>query len=697
MSNVHLDTAFLCLQCGLSPVPPTQDGSKAPFADLKIGGKASWAAYQSTPATKEHVRSWYKAKRTGNGLATGYGNLECLEFDDWDTYKAYTDAALALGLMDLVERVEGGYCERTPGKGVHWLYRCEEVKGNTKLAERPVPGEKDKRDVLIETRGKGGFVIIAPTTGTVHPTGGAYELMRGGLPSIATITPDERDALWDLARTFDEMPTGVAPLPRAKGTPAIDARPGEAYAAGTTWHDILEPLGWVAVFTRGDVTYWRRPGKDRGISATTGHCKGFYCFSTSTSFEPRRSYTKFGALTHFCYGGDFAAAAKDLAKQGYGKPGQPVHQGGNGKPVDAAKPLILWASDSVPRDVEWLWPDMIPIGKLTTFAGWGGLGKSFVTMDLASRISRGAEIPGSKQKFMKAKVLILNTEDDPDDTSVPRLIAAGADLTQIAFARSEVLSQFTLNDIAKLDAMLLQMGGVRLVIIDPATAHLGDANDHRNAELKALLMPLSLWAMKAGVAIVLVTHVNKPQAGKVEAMARVVGGVAWVNSVRSAVMFVKKPEDKKQRLFIPFKSNCAPEPKGLAYAVRKVEPLAAYPKLTRLARIEWMGEVDITADDAMNHIEKKSVGRETVEWLTERFREKGEWESNELRDLARQAGVSTDALFKGEEVKALPIKKRPRTDANGNKCWTWLAIYPWPPIQASESTETSENPNATPY
>ena len=390
----------------------------------------------------------------------------------------------------------------------------------------------------------------------------------------------------------------------------------------------------------------------------------------------------------------------DLAGQGYArllasvknKAGK-VNQ--NGKPDAPGDLLIEWASDSVPRNVQWLWPDRVPIGKLTTFAGWGGLGKSFVTMDLAARISRGALIPGSKtEKFQRSKVLILNTEDDPDDTSVPRLLAAGADLTQIAFARSEVLGQFTLADLDTLNEMIAQMGDVRLLVIDPATAHLGDANDHRNAELRALLMPLSLWAMERNLAVILVTHVNKPQTGKVEAMARVVGSVAWVNAVRAAVIFSKDPDDKTRRLFIPFKSNNAPEPKGLAYKVVPADSLPAYPWLTRLAKVDWLGEVDISADEAMNHMEKKTSGQEAVEWITERFIEQGEWESNELRRLAKDAGVSLDAIFKGPEVKALPIRKRPRIDANGIRCWTWIAKYPWPKKEA-ESSESSESSTVT--
>jgi hypothetical protein len=263
----------------------------------------------------------------------GPGGLEPFEFDDRAVYEAYKAAAIAMGLGDLVERIEAGYLEDTPGGGIHWMYRLshwEEVKPPTKLAERPdaTCANPKGRKPLIETKGRGGFIIVAPSCGMVHPSGRAYRLLRGGPETIATITADERDALWELARTFDEMPPKsnewVGKSQRGQPARPGEVRPGDAYAEAHTWEDILEPLGWTKIYTRADeVTYWRRPDKDIGISATVGFCKGLYVFTTSTSFEARRSYTKFGVYACVNHGGDFAAAARDLAGQGYGTTSQP--------------------------------------------------------------------------------------------------------------------------------------------------------------------------------------------------------------------------------------------------------------------------------------------------------------------------------------------------------------------------------------
>jgi hypothetical protein len=359
--SIHLATALLAIAVGLSPLLPKEDGTKHP--------EGRWKLLQTTPATEATIRSWYRRGRTGNGLATGYGHVECLEFDDGPVYERFKEAAAALGIGDLVERIEAGYSEATPGGGIHWLYRCDEISGNTKLAERPAPTEKNPhgRKPLIETRGVGGFVVTAPSNGKVHRSGNPYVLLRGGLETIVTITPDERQALWELARTFDEIPVDLSAEPGFKTT-AHDGsgqyedgkRPGDDYNARATWEDILEPYGWSVVHTSGGVTYWRRPGDDKteGWSATTGATKGFRVFTSSTSLKTE-SYSRFGLYCHLQHKGDWKACVKDLAGQGYGtwidengeehqNPRPPGHKQGAKKKA-AEKPRKSGSSGSQPE------------------------------------------------------------------------------------------------------------------------------------------------------------------------------------------------------------------------------------------------------------------------------------------------------------------------------------------------------------
>jgi hypothetical protein len=217
------------------------------------------------------------------------------------------------------------------------------------------------------------------------------------------------------------------------------------------------------------------------------------------------------------------ANARNGAANGHTKSPTP-----QGPPLDLPNELVLRASKIVPRKVEWLWPGRVPMSKLTTFAGVTSVGKTFALLDITARVSRGSEWPDTGGECAQVgQTLFVTAEDDPDDTLVPRLIEMGADLDNIAFLKSEVADRFTLTDLTTLGKALEQSGpDVRLIAIDPPTAFLGGANDHKNAELRGLLSPLKTFAQKHHVAIIFITHFNKPTAAKTDALMRVMGSVA---------------------------------------------------------------------------------------------------------------------------------------------------------------------------
>src|SRR5262245_39877055 len=83
--------------------------------------------------------------------------------------------------------------------------------------------------------------------------------------------------------------------------------------------------------------------------------------------------------------------------------------------------------------VPWLWPVRIPLGKLTCLVGDPEVGKSFLSMDLAARVSSGRCWPDDPTRpAPRGHVLLLNAEDGLEDTVVPRLHAAGADLARVS-------------------------------------------------------------------------------------------------------------------------------------------------------------------------------------------------------------------------------------------------------------------------
>jgi len=349
--NLHA-YALAAHAAGLCIVPPKQDGSKMPvgkaYVDEEGQERHGWTPWQSERSTPDQLAAWYERDRkTGIGYVCGAvsGGLELFEFEFRETRDAFVAVAEQLDMGDLVARIEAGYRSDTPGGGVHWLMRCTTISGNTKLARRPKRDDekkhpKDDIQVLIETRGEGGYTVEAPSNGRVHPTGGVYRLVSGSVETIVTITPDERRWLHELAATFDEMPENApqaAPEPSTGPDvdeeitfgPVRDAlRQGaiEDFNARATWHEVLEPHGWVLASPRGTMGYWRRPGKDRAHSATTnfGGSDRLCVFSTATGFKTtdgqgsKAGHDKFGAYAVLNHGGDQKAAYRDLSDRGYG-------------------------------------------------------------------------------------------------------------------------------------------------------------------------------------------------------------------------------------------------------------------------------------------------------------------------------------------------------------------------------------------
>jgi hypothetical protein len=201
-------------------------------------------------------------------------------------------------------------------------------------------GKGRRKIALVETRGEGGYFLIPPSGGRAHRTGRSYRYLQGDLARPPILSWDEHEILWDCARSLDELPeheetasvTAPRPLRRARRRdpgeePARGVRagggvrPGEDYNQRGDWTDLLEGAGWTKAHTVEDVERWRRPGKERGHSATLGYIANrFYVFSTSAApLRPLTSYDKFALYAVLHHGGDYSAAARDLWHQGYGR------------------------------------------------------------------------------------------------------------------------------------------------------------------------------------------------------------------------------------------------------------------------------------------------------------------------------------------------------------------------------------------
>lgn len=323
-----LAAALAAWDAGLCVVRAKADGSKRPDGE--------WRQYQSQRPTREQVAEWFKNGHPAMGTVCGTvsGNLEMFELEGrfMEKYPStdFKQRMTAAGLELLLARMSSGIATQSPSGGWHFLYRVADgtVDGNSKLA-----GTADSL-TLIETRGEGGFVMLPPSHGTTHPSGKPWKLFKGGYASIPTITAEEREALFDVARSYDESPAIAPPPPVAPGQRVAHQRHTTGYNDSwiamveehlvATWdlQQLLERYGWS--FCYQDAHGRRlvhRPGKDGdGVGGSINLSDRFHPFSSSTPFpgasagKKAPTWDRAGVIAIYEYGGDRMAALNEIAR-----------------------------------------------------------------------------------------------------------------------------------------------------------------------------------------------------------------------------------------------------------------------------------------------------------------------------------------------------------------------------------------------
>jgi len=262
---------------------------------------------------------------------------------------------------------------------------------------------------------------------------------------------------------------------------------------------------------------------------------------------------------------------------------------------------IINLADVTPKPIRWLWPDRIPLGMFSLLAGQPGVGKTTIAMSMAAIVTRGGTWPFSQDRALQGRVAILTAEDDPKYTLVPRLMAAGADLTRVITVQSVMRP---LDDGHTVDAPLMlsedmhQLHGVmeqytdtRLMIFDPLSAYLGVKDSHRDSDVRQVLGPLTELAARHGVAVLGITHLSKNAANS--AMARFMGSTGIIAAARAAFLATRHEDEL---MLLPVKNNLAPiDIGGFTYWI-KGETVGDG---ITTSCIEWTGQTDMDADKAL--------------------------------------------------------------------------------------------------
>lgn len=314
------------------------------------------------------------------------------------------------------------------------------------------------------------------------------------------------------------------------------------------------------------------------------------------------------------------------------------------------------------RAVDWLWYPYLPLGKVSSLAGQMGQAKSLFTVWLAASVTRGDVLtlrePGS--------VIVLSAEDDPEDTIVPRLEAAGADLDRVWIEPESML------DVERLARACDELDNPRLVTVDPVQAYLpSGVNAWKGQDVRRALEPLRTFSAERELASLLLQHTNR-RADAADALARISDSQGIPQVARSVLIWGPDPsdpdgDDGTMKALTRAKGNLArrsPESATFAIEERTVRGGIAAPVLVR------GDDKRISADDVLADRETRSALDEAAEWLRN-ILASGPLAAREIYEAAEAEGIATRTLKRAKRAAGVHTEQQRNDDGSAVSGWIW--------------------------
>src|SRR5712664_1140227 len=171
------------------------------------------------------------------------------------------------------------------------------------------------------------------------------------------------------------------------------------------------------------------------------------------------------------------------------------------------------ASTYTMRGLRWFWPNRFALGKIGILGGLPDRGKGLIAAYMIARATRGDLWPCKEGRAVQGNVILLTAEDDIEDTVLPRLVGAGADLDRVHIIKmvrqGDKRRMFNLvSDLELLRQKIAEVGNVVLIFIDPVSAYMGvgKVDSYRTTDVRGVLGPLKELAEEMMAAIIGIMH-----------------------------------------------------------------------------------------------------------------------------------------------------------------------------------------------
>lgn len=470
-----------------------------------------YAKYRETQTEADVIRLF--SGRTPHGVALlCVDGLEVIDIDTkhdpsgtiWEEYSEYASLGYHAG-----DAMQDAVIQRTKSGGYHIIYYTDVHEGNQKLAH------KAGREAVIETRGKGGLVFVAPSPG--------YEVIQGNLAFIPRISTESRNELIKFAKDLDCPP--IDDLKKKMPAPAANGqRPGDDYNNRHSALEVAQRYGWKEVNRSGDYIRMNRPGakNPNGIDGTyIAEIDCLYPFTTSEPLQPHQCHDAFSLYAHYDHAGDFKAAARHLGQEGYGeqRPPEalPSTQVDKGALADKLAAVVfdynapIKEEEVVFRNLNSGYRDKIGgFGQLGVITGEEKSGKSFVGSCIGAAALGGASVLDFELDLKGRRALWIDTEQSffffqKTQHRIHNLagIHKNTDKYQALYLR-----RFSIDErVEAIEHLIYTTPDLGFVMVDGIVDLLKDYNSLEESQV--LVNRMMRWTDEKNLLLIGVLHVNK--------------------------------------------------------------------------------------------------------------------------------------------------------------------------------------------
>ncbi|NOT00450.1 MAG: AAA family ATPase [Phycisphaerales bacterium] len=376
--------------------------------------------------------------------------------------------------------------------------------------------------------------------------------------------------------------------------------------------------------------------------------------------------------------------------------------------------VIVRLSDVTPEIQPYMWEGRIPSASCTLLGGRQSGTKNLFAYDLMARVTTGSPWPDDRTGPGRrpASTILLEAEEHLESSIVPRLAAAGADLSRVHFIkgaptdnpdRTRLIS--IQRDVEGIERLAGRLGDVALVVVSPITSYLGSVEQNSNEQVRnEILHPLKTLAETVGCAVLIIKHPNKDWRNN-EPLERIGGSAAWTEAMRCVVFIGNDPdeplEEKNPRrcaMWIKFSIGLTPDP--LSWKIFVADSGA--PTIRYLSDPVNFSASEMLVGKRRNE-ERKSKREFAAEWIAETLAD-SPMTAAALNDAAMTAveedrQFSMDAFERARkdmrDARRLVFERKPGIDPA--EWWYWLAdkaAPDWFVVEGGAGATSANDPRA---